>query len=67
MFYPGDDVKSKYDGAIEVRLNRRGKLRVKNRRYKKHTQDDLVYIRRSPDYCKKNPKIGSHGNYARQL
>ena len=54
-------LKDKYDGASKVRVTRRGKLRVRNRSYRQPTADDLVYIRESPDYCRKNTTLGSSG------
>ena len=57
----GDLLKDKYDGATEVIVTRRGRLRVTDRRYKRPTADDLVYIQESPDYCRKNSTLGSSG------
>jgi len=61
----GDILKDKYDGATEVRVARRGKLRARYRRYKRPTTDDLVYIQESPDYCRKNTTLGSSGTTGR--
>ena len=60
----GDYMKDKYDGATEVRVNKRGRLQVKNAQYNLPTANDLVYLDESPDYCIKNKTIGSFGNDA---
>jgi len=47
----GDFLKDRYDAATEVRLNKRGKLQVVNKKFAKPTKLDLVYIEDSPDIC----------------
>lgn len=54
-------MKDKYDGATEVRVNKRGRLQVKNAQYNLPTANDLVYLDESPDYCLRNKTIGSFG------
>ena len=54
-------MKDKYDGATEVRVNKRGRLQVKNAQYNLPTANDLVYLDESPDYCIRNKTIGSFG------
>lgn len=54
-------MKDKYDGATEVRVNKRGRLQVKNAQYNLPTANDLVYLDESPDYCLHNKTIGSFG------
>ncbi|KAF0298754.1 Protein Wnt-5b [Amphibalanus amphitrite] len=61
----GDMLKDKYDGATKVRVTRRSKLRVRNKSYRQPTADDLVYIRESPDYCRRNATLGSSGTAGR--
>ncbi|XP_037093088.1 protein Wnt-5b-like [Pollicipes pollicipes] len=61
----GDLLKDKYDGATEVQVTRRGRLRVRYRGYKRPTANDLVYIQESPDYCRKNTTVGSSGTTGR--
>lgn len=61
----GDFMKDKYDGATEVRVNKRGRLQVKNAQYNLPTANDLVYLDESPDYCLRNKTIGSFGTYGR--
>ena len=56
-------MKEKYDGATEVRINRRGKLQVKHPQFNVPTAEDLVYVATSPDYCKKNNTVGSLGKF----
>jgi len=54
-------MKDKYDGATEVKVNKRGRLQVKNAQYNLPTANDLVYLDESPDYCLRNKTIGSFG------
>ena len=61
LFLAGDFMKDKYDGATEVRVNKRGRLQVKNAQYNLPTANDLVYLDESPDYCLRNKTIGSFG------
>ena len=61
FFVTGDYMKDKYDGATEVRVNKRGRLQVKNAQYNLPTANDLVYLDESPDYCIRNKTIGSFG------
>ncbi|KAG7169098.1 Wnt-5b-like 2, partial [Homarus americanus] len=55
----GDLLKDKYDGATEVKINRRGKLQVKHPQFNVPTGEDLVYLHESPDYCNRNTTVGS--------
>jgi wingless-type MMTV integration site family protein 5 len=59
-------MKDKYDGATEVRVNKRGRLQVKNAQYNLPTANDLVYLDESPDYCLRNKTIGSFGNFKKK-
>ncbi|XP_076356910.1 protein Wnt-5b-like [Tachypleus tridentatus] len=61
----GDHLKDKYDGATEVKINRRGKLQIKNPRFTLPTSRDLVYLDQSPDYCVANELTGSFGTQSR--
>ncbi|XP_023215183.1 protein Wnt-5b-like [Centruroides vittatus] len=61
----GDHLKDKYDGATEVKINRRGKLQIRNPRFNLPTAEDLVYMDESPDYCITNLTTGSHGTHGR--
>lgn len=58
----GDYLLDKYDGATEVKINRRGRLAIKDPRYSKPTASDLVYLDESPNYCFANLTLGSLGN-----
>lgn len=63
----GDMIKEKYDSAIEVKYQPRMKtLRPRYRRYVKPTNEDLVYIDDSPNYCVANTRIGAYGTSGRQ-
>jgi hypothetical protein len=60
----GDYIKDKYDGATEVRVNRRGRLQIRDPRFNKPTANDLVYIDDSPNYCIRNMSVGSLGKHS---
>lgn len=62
----GDHLKEKYDSATEVKLNRRGKLQVRHRKFNVPTLEDLVYLHESPDYCVYNETLGSLGTTGRR-
>ncbi|KAH8021709.1 hypothetical protein HPB51_016373 [Rhipicephalus microplus] len=62
----GDHLKDKYDSATEVKLNRRGKLQVRHRKFNVPTLEDLVYLHESPDYCVYNETLGSLGTTGRR-
>ncbi|XP_074645731.1 protein Wnt-5b-like [Tubulanus polymorphus] len=63
----GHRLKEKYDGATEVKFNRRGtKLARTNSNFKKISKEDLVYLDQSPDYCEHNPDTGSLGTRGRR-
>ena len=61
----GDFLKAKYDSATEVRLNKRGKLQVRNRKSVIPTAEDLVFLDSSPDYCSDNSNMGTFGTHGR--
>ncbi|RWS15153.1 protein Wnt-5b-like protein [Dinothrombium tinctorium] len=61
----GDYLKDKYDGGTEVKINKRGKLQVRNRKYNLPTAEDLVYVDESPDYCVDNLSTGTLGTRGR--
>lgn len=52
----------KYDGATEVRVNRRGRLSMRDPRFSVPTANDLVYLDDSPNYCLPNDTLGSLGS-----
>ncbi|XP_044747052.1 protein Wnt-5b-like [Coccinella septempunctata] len=61
----GDYLREKYDGATEVRVNRRGRLQLRDPRVRLPTAQDLVYMEDSPNYCIKDDSIGSLGTQGR--
>lgn len=58
----GDYLREKYEGAIEVKLNKRGQLQVRHEEYKVQTPHDLVYLDDSPDWCRVNKQLQWPGN-----
>ncbi|EZA49633.1 hypothetical protein DMN91_006104 [Ooceraea biroi] len=61
----GDYLLDKYDGATEVRVNRRGRLSIRDPRFTVPTANDLIYLDDSPSYCLQNKTIGSPGTQGR--
>ncbi|XP_033150677.1 protein Wnt-5-like isoform X2 [Drosophila busckii] len=60
----GDYLREKYEEATEVKLNKRGRLQVKNSQFKIPTAHDLIYLDESPDWCRTNRLLqwsGTHG------
>ncbi|XP_030383347.1 protein Wnt-5 [Scaptodrosophila lebanonensis] len=60
----GDYLREKYEEATEVKLNKRGRLQVKDSQFKVPTAHDLVYLDESPDWCRNNRQLqwpGTHG------
>jgi wingless-type MMTV integration site family protein 4 len=63
----GSALKSKFDGASQVKLSsRRNRLRPAEKHLKKPSKKDLVYLQDSPDYCNYDTKSGSLGTTGRQ-
>lgn len=54
MYFVGDYLREKYEEATEVKLNKRGRLQVKNSEFKVPTAHDLIYLDESPDWCRTN-------------
>ncbi|KAK0052717.1 protein Wnt-5a [Biomphalaria pfeifferi] len=62
----GHRLRDRYDGATEIRFNRRGtKLVRKNKNFNKPSKEDLIYLDESPNYCVANPETGSLGTVGR--
>lgn len=59
----GDFLREKYDEATQVKINKRGRLQVKDPRYKVPTALDLVYLDDSPDWCRINRQLQWAGLY----
>ncbi|KAH8413738.1 hypothetical protein KR222_005447 [Zaprionus bogoriensis] len=60
----GDYLREKYEEATEVKLNKRGRLQVKNSQFKVPTPHDLIFLDESPDWCRANRLLqwtGTHG------
>lgn len=63
----GERLKERYDGAVEVKFNKRGtKLKRRHSRYNKPDREDLIYLQQSPDYCSENKETGSMGTTGRE-
>ncbi|XP_058820409.1 protein Wnt-5 [Topomyia yanbarensis] len=66
----GDFLREKYDEATQVKINKRGRLQVKDPRYKIPTPLDLVYLDESPDWCRNNRQLkwpGTHGRVCNKI
>jgi wingless-type MMTV integration site family protein 5 len=53
----GDYLREQYEQATQVKMNKRGRLQVKDSRYKVPTALDLVYLDESPDWCRANKQL----------
>uniref|UniRef100_A0A6I8N876 Protein Wnt n=1 Tax=Ornithorhynchus anatinus TaxID=9258 RepID=A0A6I8N876_ORNAN len=65
----GNVLKEKFDGATEVEQRKVGSAKVlvpKNSQFKPHTDEDLVYLDSSPDFCDHDLKNGVLGTWGRQ-
>uniref|UniRef100_UPI00398ED4A8 protein Wnt-4a isoform X1 n=1 Tax=Pristiophorus japonicus TaxID=55135 RepID=UPI00398ED4A8 len=65
----GNVLKEKFDGATEVEQRKVGSTKVlvpKNSQFKPHTDEDLVYLDSSPDFCDHDIKNGVLGTSGRQ-
>ncbi|SPP90099.1 blast:Protein Wnt-5, partial [Drosophila guanche] len=63
-FKIGDYLREKFEEATKVKLNKRGRLQVKDSQFKVPTAHDLIYIDESPDWCRNNYILhwpGTHG------
>ncbi|MFT7798386.1 protein Wnt-4 [Arapaima gigas] len=64
----GNVIKEKFDGATEVEQRKVGTTKVlvpKNSQFKPHTEEDLVYLDPSPDFCDQDPRSGVLGTAGR--
>lgn len=53
----GDYLREQYEQSTQVKMNKRGRLQVKDARYKVPTAYDLVYLDESPDWCRANKQL----------
>lgn len=61
--FKGDYLREKYDEATQVKLNKRGRLQVKDPRYKVPSASDLVYLDESPDWCRNSRQLQWPGTF----
>ncbi|XP_017002439.2 protein Wnt-5 isoform X1 [Drosophila takahashii] len=60
----GDYLREKYEGATKVKINKRGRLQIKDLQFKVPTAHDLIYLDESPDWCRNSHALhwpGTHG------
>jgi len=62
----GDYLREQYEQATQVKMNKRGRLQVKDARYKVPTAMDLVYLDESPDWCRANKQLQWPGEFQQQ-
>ncbi|KAF5275159.1 hypothetical protein FQA39_LY18663 [Lamprigera yunnana] len=65
LFYIRNYLRDKYDGATEVRINKRGRLQLRDPRFRLPTANDLVYLEESPNYAFAIITVGSLGTDGR--
>jgi len=59
----GDRLRARFDGAVRVTVSNDDGRRL-HPSYNPYTDEDLVYSHDSPDYCRRNRRVGSLGmNY----
>lgn len=62
LLFLGDYLRVKYEEATKVKLNKRGRLQVKDSRYRIPTAHDLIYLDESPDWCRTSYLLQWPGN-----
>ncbi|XP_041632440.1 protein Wnt-5 isoform X2 [Drosophila kikkawai] len=65
----GDYLRGKYEQATKVKINKRGRLQVKDSQFDVPTAHDLIYMDESPDWCRTSHIIhwpGTHGRVCRK-
>lgn len=55
--FSGDFLREKYEQSTQVKMNKRGRLQVRDSRFKVPTALDLVYLDESPDWCRVNKQL----------
>ncbi|KAH8248476.1 hypothetical protein KR038_001318, partial [Drosophila bunnanda] len=65
----GDYLHGKYEQATKVKINKRGRLQVKDSQFNVPTAHDLIYLDESPDWCRTSNLLhwpGTHGRVCRK-
>lgn len=65
----GKALREKFESAAQVKVVRRRrhlKLKPRNGRYRRASKNSLVYLRKSPDFCTKNKRLGIVGTSGRR-
>ncbi|XP_016986792.1 protein Wnt-5 [Drosophila rhopaloa] len=60
----GDYLREKYEEATQVKINKRGRLQLKDLQFRVPTAHDLIYLDESPDWCRSSHMLhwpGTHG------
>nr|BAB88819.1 ascidian homolog of wnt-5 [Halocynthia roretzi] len=62
----GDKIREKHDSSIEIKVNKRSRMRPRKKSIESPTITDLVHLDSSPDYCRANSRTGVLGTKGRE-